>query len=109
MREDALSKNEGLFRAVNERVEAVSQTVPVDDQAMEFLCECDRPDCQERVNATRAEYEAVRAVSTHFIVLPAHDDPQVEHVAYSTDRFLVVEKEGEAAREAEKDDPRAQH
>lgn len=55
---------------------------------------------------TRAEYEAVRAIATHFIVLPGHEDPDVEHVALRNERFLVVEKEGRAAQEAEKSDPR---
>jgi hypothetical protein len=39
-------------------------------------------------------------------VLPGHEDPGVEHVVQQTDRFLVVEKEGQAAHEAEESDPR---
>jgi hypothetical protein len=74
---------------------------------MEFLCECDDdPDCVEKVSATRTEYETIRAVSTHFVVLPGHADPTVEHVVQQTERFLVVEKEGRAAHEAQEDDPR---
>ena len=68
MPSDSLATNEALFREVNERIEAVSQ-VGLGYEAMEFLCECDRADCRENVNVTRAEYEAVRAVPTHFIVL----------------------------------------
>jgi hypothetical protein len=59
-----------------------------------------------RVSATRPEYEAIRAVATHFVVVPGHEDPSVEHVVQQTDRFLVVEKEGPAAGEAQEDDPR---
>ena len=106
MPSDARARNETLFRAVNEQIEAVSQTIPADDKAMEFLCECDHPDCREKVNATRAEYEAVRAVATHFLVLPDHQDPQLEHVVSANERFLVVEKEGKAVRQAEESDPR---
>ena len=69
MRDESLAKNEELFRKVNERIELVSHAVAQDDTMMEYLCECDRPDCYERVKATRSEYEAVRAESTHFIVL----------------------------------------
>jgi hypothetical protein len=108
MPSDSLARNEALFRDVNERIEAVSQSVPPDHEAMEFLCECDRPDCREKVNVTRAEYEAVRAVATHFIVLPDHQDPRIEHIAVANERFLVVEKEGKAARRAEESDPRDQ-
>jgi alpha-D-ribose 1-methylphosphonate 5-triphosphate diphosphatase PhnM len=106
MREDSLAKNEELFRNVNERIETVSQTVPQDDTMMEYLCECDRPECYDRVKATREEYESVRAESTHFIVLPGHDDPTVEHVAFSNERFLIVEKQGAAAEDAKESDPR---
>jgi hypothetical protein len=103
---DARETNEALFREVNERIESVSTALAPDDVPLEFLCECDDPDCVEKVSATRAEYEAIRAVSTHFVVLPGHEDPGVEHVVQPTERFLVVEKEGHAAYEAQEDDPR---
>jgi hypothetical protein len=73
---------------------------------MEYLCECDRPDCYERVKASREEYESVRADATHFIVLAGHEDRRVERVIFSTKRFLVVEKQGAAARDAEGTNPR---
>ena len=103
---DPRERNEALFREVNERIEDVGTALAPDDVPMEFLCECDDTDCVEKVSATRAEYEAVRAVATQFVVLPGHEDPDVEHVVEQTERFLVVEKEGQAAREAQEDDPR---
>ncbi|HEY2372089.1 MAG TPA: hypothetical protein VGH82_06040 [Gaiellaceae bacterium] len=102
-----LAKNEELFRKVNERIDDLSASVDRDDRQMEFLCECDREDCHEKINVTRAQYEAVRAVPTHFIVVPGHEDPSVERVAYSTERFFVVEKQGEAAEDAVETDPRS--
>jgi hypothetical protein len=106
MKDEAKARNEELFRTVNEEIEAISQTIPATAPTMDFLCECDHLDCQGKVNATRAEYEAVRAEPTHFIVLPAHVDPFVEHVVSSGERFVVVEKQGAAARDAEENDPR---
>jgi hypothetical protein len=108
MREDSLAKNEELFRNVNERIETVSQSVPPDDSLMEYLCECDRPDCYDKVKTTRGEYESVRAAATHFIVLPGHDDPEVERVVFSNERFMIVEKQGAAAADAKESDPREQ-
>jgi hypothetical protein len=108
MQGTAQAKNEELFRNVNERIEALSQNVARDDSTMEFLCECDREGCYERVRATRAEYETVREVATHFIVLAGHEDPSIERVTFSNERFLVVEKQGAAARDAEATDPRDQ-
>jgi hypothetical protein len=106
MRGDAQAKNEELFRNVNERIETLSQTIAQDDPLMQYLCECDSRACYERVRATRGEYESVRAEPTHFIVLAGHDDPAVERVILSNDRFLVVEKQGAAARDAEQTDRR---
>jgi hypothetical protein len=103
---DARERNEALFREVNERIEGVSSTLVPGDEPMEFLCECDNRDCVEKVSATAAEYEAIRAVETQFVVLPGHEDPGVEHVVLQSERFLVVEKEGEAAHEAQESDPR---
>jgi hypothetical protein len=106
MRDVSQAKNEELFRNVNERIETLSQTVAQDDPMMEYLCECDSADCHERVRATRGEYESVRADPTHFIVIAGHQDPKVERVTFSNDRFLVVEKQGAAARDALETDPR---
>jgi hypothetical protein len=106
MRDVSQAKNEELFRNVNERIETVSQTVAQDDPMMEYLCECDSAGCYERVRATRGEYESVRADPTHFIVIAGHQDPKVERVTFSNDRFLVVEKQGAAARDALETDPR---
>jgi hypothetical protein len=103
---DARERNEALFREVNERIEDVGTTLAPDDEPMLFLCECDDTHCLEKVSATRVEYEAIRAVATHFVVLPGHEDPGVERVVQQTERFLVVEKEGQAAHEAQEDDPR---
>jgi hypothetical protein len=106
MRDVSQAKNEELFRNVNERIETLSQTVAQDDPMMEYLCECDSAGCYERVRATRGEYESVRADPTHFIVIAGHQDPKVERVTFSNDRFLVVEKQGAAARDALETDPR---
>jgi hypothetical protein len=103
---DARERNEALFREVNERIEDVSSSVALDEQLMEFLCECDSTACMEKISATRAEYEAIRTDATHFIVLPGHEDHDVEHVVQQTELFLVVEKEGQAAHEAQEGDPR---
>jgi hypothetical protein len=106
MPRDAREQNEALFREVNERIEDVSTTFLADEEHQEFLCECDNPTCTESINATHAEYEAVRAVATHFLVRPGHQDPDVEHVVAQNERFLVVEKEGRAGHDAEESNPR---
>jgi hypothetical protein len=55
-----------------------------------------------------AEYEAVRAESTHFAVVPGHVVPDIERVVAQNDRYSVVEKtDPDAAPIVEAEDPRA--
>ena len=70
------ARNESLFRAVNEEVEEAAKG----SSAMftEFVCECSRVDCTERVSLTLTEYEDVRKIATHFVVRPDHVDEEVE-------------------------------
>jgi hypothetical protein len=49
----------------------------------------------------------VRSASTRFFVIPGHEDNEVERVVERTDRYLVVEKIGDAAEEADDLDPRS--
>ena len=73
----------------------------------EFVCECGRVDCTERVSMTLTEYEEVRKTATHFVVRPDHVDGDVEVVVDSGEgRYLVVEKVGDAGRTAAALDPR---
>ena len=106
LRADRLAKNEAVFREVNERIEETARTPGADVALHEFLCECGSGDCFERVQLSLAEYEQVRSDATHFVVVPGHVDATIESLVRQTERFAVVEKEGEAAEEAEKLDPR---
>jgi hypothetical protein len=45
-------------------------------RAVDFTCECGRIDCSETMMMTIAEYEAIRAHSTHFGVVPQHEQPE---------------------------------
>ena len=53
-----------------------------------------------------AEYEAIRSSPERFPIKPGHDYPEFEQVVDKNDRFVVVEKFGEAARVVRKLDPR---
>jgi hypothetical protein len=106
MPREAREQNEALFREVNERIDEVSTSFFANEEHQEFLCECDDETCTESISATHGEYEAVRAVATHFLVLPGHQDPDVEHVVARNERFLVVEKEGQTGHNAEESNPR---
>jgi hypothetical protein len=105
-RAERQGRNESLFREVNERIAELNQTFQVEGRS-EFLCECSQEECKEPLSISLDEYEAVRRESTRFFVIPGHEDQSVERVVERNDRYVVVEKVGDAAAEADDLDPRS--
>lgn len=64
---------------------------------------------RDRVRATIDQYEQVRADGTHFLLVPGHEDPQVERVVKRPHRRLaIVKKFNEIiARRVRRLDPRS--
>ena len=96
-REVKLAKNEDFFRRINEHLE--DQT-PVSVASLIVVCECDDVDCAQRIPFSHADYEALRAEPTQFLVVPGHSDPKVEEVVSRADTFEVVRKRGVAGEAA---------
>ena len=110
-RDQRLAGNEALFREVNERVaEVATHFVEVETRGeqINFACECGRATCAEPITMTLAEYEAIRAQSTHFAVVPQHEQLEIEVVIERHPTYFVVEKnEPDAEEVARETDPRA--
>lgn len=104
--EERAGRNEALFREVNEQVRRLNERSDQTTESADFVCECSLESCAERVPVPLRTYEAVRAHPRRFIVLPGHDN-DFEHIVERNDGFYVVEKEGVAARIAERSDPRS--
>ena len=101
-----MGRNEILFRAVNERIEGTQSGQAVAGY-FDFICECGDKDCIEQVSLTLVEYERIRSDSVQFVVLPGHEDAEIESIVQKDERFSVVRKEAEAAAFAEQHDPRS--
>ena len=101
-----IATNEGRFREINERLRADLRALPDDAEPVEFVCECGRADCAQFVRLTLTEYEAVRAGSLDFAVLPGHESPDVEDVVDSNERYARVRKHPETAPIVTDSDPR---
>jgi hypothetical protein len=99
-RERRIGENEALWRRINEIAP------PVPGVMNTIFCECGIPGCEAKVSVSAAEYEDVRRESTMFLLFPGHELPEAEVVVKANDRFVVVEKQGEAAAVAERTDPR---
>lgn len=108
-REERLARNEALFRDVNERVREAAAAHGVGQHMYQFFCECSNVDCTFQLHATLAEYEAVRAHGSRFVVAPEHWLPEVETIAEKNERWWTVEKHGAAAELAEELDPRSEN
>ena len=103
---DRVARNQALFRSVNEQIESTNQRFGVALEGAEFVCECADEHCMEQIAVTLSKYEHVRRVPTHFIVKPGHVYPQFERVLESLEDYVVVEKFGEAGKQAVRLDQR---
>ena len=101
-----LGGNEATFRDVNETLRAGKHVADA-RKLFPFRCECGVLGCNQILELTLPEYEAVRSSPTRFVIVPGHDIPGAEHVVAEHERYAVVEKEGEAAKVAVDSDPRA--
>jgi hypothetical protein len=87
-------RNEAMFRAVNREIEGVSKQLG--DRRLELLCECGRDGCNDLIVVTDDVYDRVHEESDRFLVVPGHETPQLESVVVRTERYVVVDKFGEA-------------
>ena len=87
---------EALFRDVNERIAESAERF--DAEETDFVCECADTNCTHRVTATLAEYEEVREDPTTFLLVPGHEQGDIERVVADRGRFHVVEKLHDAVR-----------
>jgi hypothetical protein len=104
--DERLAKNEALFRAVNERLDEVGDAIPW-SKTTDYLCECSAASCMEIIELTNDEYERARSRPTRFVLVPGHQEPDLERVVEENDGFLLVEK-AVAVDEIIEDDPRSE-
>jgi hypothetical protein len=95
-RQKRIAQNETSFRDINERLEQGLRNVRHTPELLSFICECGDRSCEEFVSLSLAEYEAVRRDSRRFAVVPGHVFPEAERVVADNERFMVVEKTGDA-------------
>jgi len=81
---------ESLFRDVNERIAESAQRF--DSDTTEFVCECADAECAERVETPLDEYERIRSDGATFLLVPGHEQDDIERVVADRGRFEIVEK-----------------
>src|SRR6059058_5280591 len=73
---ERIARNEAAYREVNEAIRA-GRADQAADAPRPFVCECGRLGCNELVELTLGEYEAVRANPRRFLMLPGHEIPEL--------------------------------
>ncbi len=99
-------QNEAWFRELNERLEQRAVAVLGQSDAFQIVCECSAEECTNRIMIAFEEYERVRSEPVRFVLFPDHFDPSCEVVVAEGDEYEIVEKFGDAAEQAELEDPR---
>jgi hypothetical protein len=66
----------------------------------DYVCECARNECMDRIVMSLQGYREIRRVPTHFFVKRGHVYPEFERVVEEHDGWVIVEKFGEAGAEA---------
>jgi hypothetical protein len=96
-RELRAAQNQMLFRARNDRMLKVGETVGEGPLELDFACECADDTCVEKIRLSAPRFLAIESEENQFIVLHGHEDPGVEDVIAERDGFLIVSKRGAGA------------
>jgi hypothetical protein len=108
---ERVARNDARFREANERIVSTADSMELDhSEVLPFLCECAEETCTTVLQLSRGEYEAVRAHPTRFINARGHAENGRGwvRVLNQFERYVVVEKVGEAAEIVAGLDPRGQ-
>ena len=101
-----IAENEAAFRDVNERLESDLKQYADPGERFDFVCECGKESCHDRIPLTLEEYEAVRRDSRTFVVVIGHEIADVEDVVAAGDGHAVVRKHAATAPIVERADAR---
>lgn len=92
-RDERVAKNESTSRELNEGIEAAYESDPQDAFTI-IICECGLEQCDQTITITKSEYERVRDDARQFVIVRDHLIPDMEHIVFEGDRFLIVSKRG---------------
>jgi len=102
MDEDHLraAQTEAAFRATNERHPSA--------RLLGYICECADENCHASIRLSEERYQAVRSNPRQFFMAPGHERACAAEVGTVVERdatYVIVEKDGPAARVAEQSQP----
>jgi len=90
-------ENEERFAHANAQIAAKAESLHFEMAGgFPFLCECSDLGCTMIIRLSLSSYRAAKAHDGAFILVPGHEDAQVEHVVAGSNGFILVEKLQEA-------------
>ncbi|MCW2924179.1 MAG: hypothetical protein JWM98_1583 [Thermoleophilia bacterium] len=98
LRQRRKGMNEVQFRRINGLL--VEEVGDHPRQLIDFVCECSDQSCADILELMLSEYVEVHDHPTRFIVVPGHEDLEVEDVIERHESWWVVEKRGVARAQA---------
>jgi hypothetical protein len=103
---ERVARNDATFRTANEQIGATARALGIEH--VPFICECADERCTDIVRLTVVEYEDVRSSGRLFLNAPGHEVAARgwARVVERYDRYVLVEKVGDAGAVAEELDPR---
>jgi hypothetical protein len=96
-RQERAIRNEELFREVNShiaRLEEQSRQWEA-DEPLPLVCECAQTGCSVPIEVDPATFERVRAEPLWFLVVPGHEQPEIETVVERREGCVIVEKQAQ--------------
>jgi hypothetical protein len=94
-REERAIRNEALFREVNVHIADLEERVHAAGELLPLVCECVRAGCSVSIEVEPGTFNRVRQNPLQFLVVPGHEDLDVESVVERHGGYLVVEKHGD--------------
>ena len=85
------ARNMAVFRSVNERISDLALSRDESpDQLQAFICECSQIGCTQTVRVPLSIYAQVRGDPATFLLLPGHEDSEVEEVLVRLHEYVIV-------------------
>ena len=89
-RETRQTRNQALFREVNERIAELLTRLDREATTQSFICECSHTGCAQMITVPLATYSRVRDDPAVFLLAVGHQDPGHEEVIEDLGTYLIA-------------------
>jgi hypothetical protein len=91
-REVRAAQTELVFRAVNEQIMRVTDRLRAQLAEIDIICECVDTSCVSAIRIAPNEFADIERSAGRFLVVPGHEDEDVEQVVERRAKYFVVLK-----------------